>query len=1225
MVLLVATCSLGAVAAPVASASPVSPADVGDPTLTLTSNGAAPASLAANDTLRAVTDAPITLTGQTSQTISQTWDPAQLRLGSSAITAPENWQLEYTTDGTTWSSTVPGDLTAVRGVRTIGDVNALGYSGGLQSSTATADGAVRVPTVSSISVTGAGDGWDVFFDEAYTKIFNVFHHSSPAQIDCHSLFDGSRCAGYPVTMPLSLGTNDRSTGISVGSKVWVAAGRSSNPGGGFACFNVSGGLCSTSFVKLTDNANNGGHSNVGNMARIGQYVFTQNFKDGKVLCLDTQTNAGCSSMPSGGFDLGTGPVQNYPSNLLALGTRLYSHDGYGQVGCLDTTTWGLCADWATVWSSGRTVHLMALPDATGNIVAVCTWDNSGVTCVDETQTSYTAPASLAPLVAANPDAYGGYANTPQTVGSRVYWSDAVWYEVSAISCWDAALNGGAGGQCANFPIAEESYTVVVDPQNADCIWTNDNNGTIESFNVLDGSAGCPVDPDPVVQLPYTAVAPRMACAEAGRVRGWTTFKAVFPAGSVTDLRVTVKRNGLALSGWSNLTPNAQGEIDLSTLTVAQSGTQPVFEVKAVGSTSTDAETITADVTYLSDAPQLCVDLTVLRQCPALSGIAPAGALPIDPVTVDVTVTNAAGASSATSTLTDSSTRADLTGCQGSISGSVLRTPPGGSFPIVGATVTLRDSGGNVVTTATTDANGDYSFPSLYPSGYTVTYNTTDEAVTLTDGGSETRNFSIPVNNPSAENVSGTTPQNVAVIVPIDATADPLTAIDPNTLEIRLPGGSWDTTVTVPGEGVWFVDADALRFVPDVAFHGAATAIEYQVQDGYANYADALASVTVTESALAASPDTATGTQGQTLHLDASADAGAVAVDYTTVELSTTEAGTFAGTLSVDGVGTFTPDASGHVTFVPAGTFSGTRTVYYRVQDAAGRWATSSFTVSLTAVALGGSTDIVPPATNGSLPVTGIPSGAAVSVPSSVANAKSLSFSNGSVFIEPTDGFSGIIRVPVTATLGTATFTTEVVLTVLPKAPTSLRVTNSPYGAIFTWPASTTTNATGYVVRVNGFTICTVTPANRACGYPGLIGSRATVEVQTLGADGTVSGWTKAAYAPSRCQKVASVHFATDSARLTDAAKRTLRSVAASMRTQRFDGYCLSGHTDSRGSIISNDSLSYFRARNVAAYLNKYLPSSMRLRVAYSGEYRPVASNDTKAGMSANRRVDISVR
>jgi hypothetical protein len=46
---------------------------------------------------------------------------------------------------------------------------------------------------------------------------------------------------------------------------------------------------------------------------------------------------------------------------------------------------------------------------------------------------------------------------------------------------------------------------------------NGGNGRIGSFDATTGTAGC-TSPNPVVNIPYTNVVPRLSCAEAGRVR-----------------------------------------------------------------------------------------------------------------------------------------------------------------------------------------------------------------------------------------------------------------------------------------------------------------------------------------------------------------------------------------------------------------------------------------------------------------------------------------------------------------------------------------------------------------------------------------------------------------------------------------------------------------------------------------------------------------------------------
>jgi outer membrane protein OmpA-like peptidoglycan-associated protein len=65
-----------------------------------------------------------------------------------------------------------------------------------------------------------------------------------------------------------------------------------------------------------------------------------------------------------------------------------------------------------------------------------------------------------------------------------------------------------------------------------------------------------------------------------------------------------------------------------------------------------------------------------------------------------------------------------------------------------------------------------------------------------------------------------------------------------------------------------------------------------------------------------------------------------------------------------------------------------------------------------------------------------------------------------------------------------------------------------------------------------------------------------------------------------------------------------------------------GHTDSTGSDAINDPLSRERALAVRDYLGARGVPSSRVSIAGRGSHEPVASNDTEAGRSANRRVEI---
>ncbi|GAB3384353.1 OmpA family protein [Lysobacter fragariae] len=69
---------------------------------------------------------------------------------------------------------------------------------------------------------------------------------------------------------------------------------------------------------------------------------------------------------------------------------------------------------------------------------------------------------------------------------------------------------------------------------------------------------------------------------------------------------------------------------------------------------------------------------------------------------------------------------------------------------------------------------------------------------------------------------------------------------------------------------------------------------------------------------------------------------------------------------------------------------------------------------------------------------------------------------------------------------------------------------------------------------------------------------------------------------------------------------------------------VAGHTDSVGSDAYNHDLSVRRANSVANYLSSRGVMQQRLITVGAGESRPIATNDTDAGRSQNRRVEITL-
>ncbi|WP_105104277.1 OmpA family protein [Microbulbifer pacificus] len=69
---------------------------------------------------------------------------------------------------------------------------------------------------------------------------------------------------------------------------------------------------------------------------------------------------------------------------------------------------------------------------------------------------------------------------------------------------------------------------------------------------------------------------------------------------------------------------------------------------------------------------------------------------------------------------------------------------------------------------------------------------------------------------------------------------------------------------------------------------------------------------------------------------------------------------------------------------------------------------------------------------------------------------------------------------------------------------------------------------------------------------------------------------------------------------------------------------VSGHTDSTGSDVTNQTLSERRAQSVANFFSSRGVAAGRVQAVGYGERYPIASNDNDAGRQANRRVELEL-
>lgn len=89
--------------------------------------------------------------------------------------------------------------------------------------------------------------------------------------------------------------------------------------------------------------------------------------------------------------------------------------------------------------------------------------------------------------------------------------------------------------------------------------------------------------------------------------------------------------------------------------------------------------------------------------------------------------------------------------------------------------------------------------------------------------------------------------------------------------------------------------------------------------------------------------------------------------------------------------------------------------------------------------------------------------------------------------------------------------------------------------------------------------------------------------------------------------------------------QTLTRIAGTLKENPGTVVCIIGYTDSTGSLEYNQTLSLRRAQSVTSYLANQGVTSSRLTPAGLGPRFPVASNESEAGRSQNRRVELYVR
>jgi hypothetical protein len=490
-------------------------------------------------------------------------------------------------------------------------VVAIAGSAAAGSTTVTYSASVTLPAQPSSNFAGAGgggDGWAVALSA--TKVYNVFHHSSALQVECHVQADASVCPGYPKTVTDG-SSNNFWTSIAPGmylnqanGKLYVPVVRASDSIGGVACIDTksssSNPFCG--FTALTG-ANGSAANGLSDPVQIGTkwYVFNEvsgaPTGDGdKMLCFSLKTFAACPGQPYafnlGGFQFG-GFTYSYPMGFAGMNLYTQLVGSPDKLGCFNTLTHKTCAGSWPVTVTGYGGAPFPKLNASGSAVGVCL-AFSGTPCFTPAGAVSPTPAGMA---AAIPTGYQ-YSGQPVVLGARVYVSDNI---NNAVDCFNYATNL----TCPNFPHAFANlgllYTVNRDPFRSSCLWVNADGGADQIQNVDAYSGGACAD------APYRVFAAAIVAAPHACIPAkYTALSISAPAySSYTSGTVDFQNaNGVPIAG----IPThhlVKGKTSLTDLHLSTNEKLPQFVITLTGA-PTNLKSITVKVEWAGKYSPTCV-------------------------------------------------------------------------------------------------------------------------------------------------------------------------------------------------------------------------------------------------------------------------------------------------------------------------------------------------------------------------------------------------------------------------------------------------------------------------------------------------------------------------------------------------------------------------------------------------------------------------------------------
>ena len=105
-------------------------------------------------------------------------------------------------------------------------------------------------------------------------------------------------------------------------------------------------------------------------------------------------------------------------------------------------------------------------------------------------------------------------------------------------------------------------------------------------------------------------------------------------------------------------------------------------------------------------------------------------------------------------------------------------------------------------------------------------------------------------------------------------------------------------------------------------------------------------------------------------------------------------------------------------------------------------------------------------------------------------------------------------------------------------------------------------------------------------------------------------------------EIENLNFETNSAEILQESYEILDKLVTYLLSESDSQFESAGHTDSDGSVQSNESLSLARAESVKTYLVSKGVSAEQLLAKGYGESEPIADNGSEEGKSKNRRTEL---